>query len=185
MPARRSPLGMKSGFPLLLLVSSLSLGACAAPQSVDQCGYGYGSCEAVTDLDARLMRAPLCVFVEVAPEDPCACEGMVTVINTCDYEVVAQNFSFVGSEVVIQPGAVATFEVVPADGPTVTAGEQEYRLVADGSEFEVVVDYGVVTEEGTDGGCSVSGAGRGSRSAGAWLAPLALAMYAARRRRRP
>jgi MYXO-CTERM domain-containing protein len=175
---------MKSGFlPFLAVLSSLALGACAAQATADQCSYGYGSCDAVTHLDARLMRAPICVFVEVAPEDPCACEGGVTVINACDYEVVAQNFSFMGSEVVLQPGDSATFEVVPGEGPTVTSGEQAYQLSGDGAEFEVVVDYGV-TEKSDESGCSVRGAGRGSRGTSAVLALGALAMFVARRRRR-
>jgi MYXO-CTERM domain-containing protein len=171
---------MKRGVLLTALVSGLGLGACSqAGTTSDDCG-GYGSCQAVVGLDARLMRAPLCVRIEVAPEESCSCESAVTVANDCDYEVYAQNFAFKGSELVIAPGESASFEIVPGEGPVVTGGEQQFELSADGSDFEVVVDY-EVTEKSAASGCSIGS--RGNASA-AWLGLGALALYVVRRRRK-
>ncbi|MDI1449093.1 MXAN_0125 family MYXO-CTERM protein [Polyangium sp. 6x1] len=142
-------------------------------------------CDAVIKLEAALEGAPACARLDrIDSENGCVCHGTVSLVNNCAFDVVAQDFTFDGTQTLVLPGETGFLYVEGGSTGDAVGGppgdhHDELNLQADGQAFKLVLDYSV-EHRVLETGCSVSGADRpGLAGVGLGLA----ALFFARRRR--
>lgn len=164
-----------------LVSVSLVLAAILAPRVASAGCPQIGGCDAVIAIEARLEGGPSCVRIErTEPENGCVCQGTVYVANDCDFEVVAPEVDWNSGNHSIAPH---TSQGIDRDQMPAGKHHDVIALEADGTTFQLVIDYEVAFREMESGGCSVtSGAAGSSAALGTMVA--AAALMAARRRRR-
>jgi len=165
------------------LAALLTLAPRAALAGCPQTGDG---CDAVIKLEARLEGAPACARLDrVEPENGCVCQGTVTLVNDCTFDLVAQDFDFGSDATTVLPGETGFLNVEGSSSDDVVGGpvgvhHDELSLQGDGQTFKLILDY-TVEHRVLETGCNVSGGERpGLAAAGLGLAAL---LFARRRRR--